>query len=66
MAFAGHFDTQSPHPWQMFGSTMAVSSASIRKIALTGHPDAALHLLHRRQYWGLVKALCIFPAKINV
>jgi hypothetical protein len=41
IAFAEHFAMQSPHPWQMFGSTTADSSASIRKMALTGHVIAA-------------------------
>ncbi|MGD0645470.1 MAG: hypothetical protein ABSA75_11245 [Candidatus Bathyarchaeia archaeon] len=61
IAFAEHFATQSPHPWQMFGSTTADSSASIRKMALTGHAVAAEHLIQRRQSWGLMKALCISP-----
>lgn len=66
IAWTGHFPMQSPHPWQVSGSTMAGSLSSIRKMALTGQMVSATHLLQRRHLCGLMNALCILPARLGL
>ena len=57
---------QSPHPWQIFGSTIADSSASIRKMALTGHAVAAGALDATHTILRVNEGFVHIPSSLNV
>ncbi len=51
---------QSPHPWHKFGSTMAGSSPSMRKMTFRWHAFAALHVGHFWHFFGSMYAFGIW------